>query len=146
MASNREIAQSLVDLLVGGITADEAGKSVIFGSAAAALHGVDLDRPINDLDVFVAAETFRHLASRFAVEHKNAEDGNLVPFIRPAGAAKIEILKTFPGVAFEEVFSRARPLDVARGLKVGSLATFGRGSSSSGGPRICATSRPSPGF
>lgn len=93
---------------------------VLFGSAAIALNGVDLRREINDLDVFVSDETFKNLAPRFELKHKEGKgDEPPVPFYLPA--EKIEILKSFPGVLFEDVRRRAGPMPTSGGFPVGHL-------------------------
>ena len=94
---------------------------VIFGSAAIALNGVDLKREINDLDVFVSEQTFKNLETRFELKHKSGKDDEPpVPFYAPA--EKIEILKSFPGVLFEDVRLKAKPLAACGEFPVGQLA------------------------
>jgi len=138
MPTNREIAVRLVDSLVVAISADEASKMLIFGSAAVALQGVDLGRAINDLDIFVSEAIFERLALRFGVEERAAPEGGTIFFIRPVKDVEIEILKTIPGLTFEPVFSRAFPLDGTRGLKVGSLADLQMWKRTQGRPKDLA--------
>jgi len=65
------------DLLIKSFLFSVSGidqeKFALFGSAAIPLNGVDLRREINDLDVFVSDETFKNLAPRFELKHKEGK-------------------------------------------------------------------------
>jgi len=91
----------------------------IFGSAAIALRGVDLEREIGDVDAFVSAEAFERLGRRLGVKNKRGKDGETVPYIQPAN--DIEILSGFPGVSFNQVISNASVVDDSDDLRVGAL-------------------------
>jgi len=108
----------LIRTLANLIDEDQRKNFVIFGSAAIKMNGVDLGRTIADFDVFVAEETFATLATRFAASQKNGNDG-IVPFYAPA--ENIEILKSFPGVVFDDVAHGAGITEVSFGFPVGNL-------------------------
>ena len=95
------------------------GDFVLFGSAAISLNGIDLQREIADLDVFVSATTFERLKHRFALEWKGGKHSERVPFYKPA--PDIEILQSFPGVSFDEVQKRASQTPESEGFPVGAL-------------------------
>lgn len=88
-----------------------AANCVIFGSAAVALNGFNLGRPVGDLDIFVSEDMFNFLADRFGVKYKAASEGGDVPYILPVQGMNIEILKSFPGVTFDDVLDRSRPIE-----------------------------------
>jgi hypothetical protein len=50
---NETKAASLIQSLAHTLLQNLPESGVVFGSAAIALHGIDLDREIKDLDVFV---------------------------------------------------------------------------------------------
>ena len=108
----------LIKQLANHVNAGERENFVIFGSAAICLNGVDLQREINDLDVFVSETTFNNLKSCFTEQFKKGGDGP-VPFLSPE--TDIEILKSFPGVQFDQVHRNARPLPQSQGFLVGVM-------------------------
>ena len=89
---------------------------VVFGSAALVLRGVELDRPVDDLDLFLSDAAFDELTTQ-GVLHDKAPG---VPAIDLG--MKIEGCRSFPGVVFSEVRAAASPLPDSSGLLVGSLA------------------------
>src|ERR1700681_2772812 len=93
------IIEKLVERLADFVHQGKRANFVLFGSAAITLHGVNLERSIGDLE-FVSEETFSSLHVCFDEQQKDGNDGP-VPFFCPA--AKIEILKSFPGVSFDGV-------------------------------------------
>ena len=92
---------------------------LIFGSSAIVLNGVCLDRQIDDLDVFVSEETFDGLRSMFAEEWKRAKEGCEIPYLEIGD--KIELLASFPGVEFNDVFSRSQVLPHSAPFRVAAL-------------------------
>lgn len=97
----------------------EREKIVIFGSSAIYLHGVDLGRKINDLDIFVSNSTFQEFSLRFSIHEKNGKEGHNVQFLTPF--KDIEILKTFPGLEFSQVLKNSVQLEEFPDFNVGSL-------------------------
>lgn len=98
---------------------EERNSVVIFGSSALVLHGVDLQRDINDLDLFVSQATFEGMTKRFERRFKAGKDGENIPYLAPSEG--VEILQSFPGIHFHEALSHASKMDKAEGLLVGSL-------------------------
>lgn len=92
---------------------------LIFGSSAITMRGVNLSRSVNDLDIFVSEETFDALRTQFDVQFKSASEGGNVEFYAPE--RDIEILKSFPGVTFDEVRKKAAPIPGSNGFPVASL-------------------------
>lgn len=86
---------------------------VVFGSASLTLAGVSIDRPVKDLDLFASDDTFDELQRRgfrSRVKHPDKETGQDVLHIVVAGDESdpdVEILKTFQGVEFAEVFAKS---------------------------------------
>jgi hypothetical protein len=109
----------LVGQLSSHFDPKDRGGIVIFGSSAIAMRGVDLSRPINDLDVFVSEKTFETLRSLFPLQKKAASEGGDVEFYSPE--PKIEILKSFPGVTFDEIRERAAPISGSNGFPVAAV-------------------------
>lgn len=109
----------LIQLLSETLFEEEGKEVVIFGSAAIYLHGVELNRDIDDLDVFASNLTFKKISKRYEVQCKPAKEGGKVPFIAPHD--DIEILKSFPGVDFNNVFKNAVQLESSGEFRVGSL-------------------------
>jgi hypothetical protein len=127
--------QELISEAVAKLPADLIPQMVIFGSASIASAGVSLGRSVKDLDLFVSDDTFDELRRRgfhVRVKLRDKETGDDVLHIVVAGAESdpdVEILKTFQGVEFSEVFShshihasgfRMSALDDARRWKVAS--------------------------
>jgi hypothetical protein len=110
---------SLIITLKTCLLPAELAKIVIFGSASIVMNGVALGREAKDLDVFVSDESFDALAERFPLQWKQGNAGERVPYLQPA--KDIEILKTFLGVTFEQVFGDANTTENSGGLLVASL-------------------------
>jgi hypothetical protein len=110
---------SLITTLKTCLLPTELAKIVIFGSASIVLNGVALGRDAKDLDVFVSEEAFDALAERFPLQSKLGKGGESVPYLLPA--KDIEILKSFPGVTFEQIFSHANTTESSGGVLVASL-------------------------
>jgi hypothetical protein len=108
------------------LDARDLDELVVFGSAAIALNGVNLGRPVKDLDLFVSSATFERLGNTFPVQFKAASEGGQVPFIAPFEGLPIEILASFPGVQFADVYGRARPTNASEGRRVGALEDLRR--------------------
>jgi len=100
------------------LSPEERKLVVVFGSSAIALHGVQLGRDVNDLDLFVSEATFAQIAARFPVKTKPGGDEE-VSYINPC--EDVEILKSFPGVTFENVVTHAFPTLTSGGFLVGAL-------------------------
>ncbi len=94
---------------------------VVFGSAAIVLNGIELGRPVADLDLFASDATFSRLSDKFSLRYKQI-NGGTAPYIVPIEGLPIEILTSFPGVRFENVHARAQPSDAAVGFRLGTLA------------------------
>ena len=99
-------------------------KVVIFGSSAVILNGVPLNRPVDDLDVFVSSETFDELKGLFGEESKSATEGGCIPHI--VICEKIEVLKSFLGVKFSEALCRSRVFPNSKPFRVASLSDLRR--------------------
>ena len=93
---------------------------VVFGSCAMELNGVELGRPVGDLDIFVSQSIFDELNKFFVQKGKSAKEGGEIPYLEIA--ENIEMLKSFPGVEFDDVYGRSRVLEHSRGFRVGSLS------------------------
>jgi hypothetical protein len=99
------------------IPATELSEIVIFGSSAIVLNGVDLQREVNDLDLFVSSASFARLQKlATGYKHKTGE-----VYALQLGNTDIEILKTFPGVSYDEVLNRAESRAEFCGMKVAAL-------------------------
>ena len=98
---------------------EERRGCVIFASTAIILHGVDLGRNSDDLDVFTSKKIYGQLKARFSDEAKLVENGSSVDRIVPL--PNVEVFATFPGVTYDEVIKRAKPLEGTFGLPVASL-------------------------
>jgi hypothetical protein len=88
---------------------------VLFGSAPMVFAGLKPDVTF-DLDLFVDDETFHALQT--AGFSKDADERGL-PRIMVADA--VEVVSTWPGTVFEEVFAAAMPREGSRGLRVAAL-------------------------
>lgn len=108
------LLQSFADM----IDRDEREHFVVFGSVGLVLHGIDLGRPIGDLDLFVSSGSMSRLSRRF--EPRTKHDGKM--FVRVlVPHPDIEIVDYFPGVAFSEVKSLASENDRSCGFRFGAL-------------------------
>lgn len=114
MAQPSDLLRKITEYL----SPEERRLVVVFGSSAIALHGVQLGREVNDLDLFVSDTTFAELGARFDVKTKPG-DGGPVPYMTPCEG--VEILKSFPGVRFEDVIMHASLTDTSDGFLVGAL-------------------------
>lgn len=114
-----DTVHTLIGELAAHIALEERSNYVLFGSAAILMNGVDLGRAIADLDIFVSDATFRSLKGRFPLRSKDASEGGLVCSYIPA--ENVEILKSFPGVTFEQVRINARLVEVAHGFALADL-------------------------
>ncbi|MBU2644348.1 hypothetical protein KKI24_06530 [bacterium] len=92
--------------------------SVIFGSAAIALNGIDLKRETNDLDLFVSESIFKRLKTDCSTREVEKSDGITCLEV---GIPDVEIWKTFPGVTHSQVRKHSRKLEQSKGLLVASL-------------------------
>jgi hypothetical protein len=90
-------------------------RAVVFGSAPMVFAGIK-DDVKNDLDIFVADETFEAL---LALGFKSDEQKPGVP--RIALADDVEVYKTWLGVGFSEVYASAAPQPGSHGLRVATL-------------------------
>lgn len=99
-------------------------KVVIFGSAAMLLNGVEMKRPVDDLDVFVSSEIFEELRELFDEKWKPATEGGSVPYI--VICEEVEGLKSFPGVEFGDALCRSKVLPNSKSFRVASLAHLRR--------------------
>jgi hypothetical protein len=118
-SSPLQMLQVLLGKTLAHLLPEERGGVVIFGSSALALHGVDLGRDINDLDLFVSEATFARMAGRFEMQFKTGKEGEQIPYLILLEG--VEILQSFPGIHFHEVLSHASKLDTAEGFLVGSV-------------------------
>ncbi|WP_394841788.1 hypothetical protein LZC95_32515 [Pendulispora brunnea] len=90
---------------------------VVMGSAAIALHGVDLGRAPGDIDLFVSVSTLDAWPSEGFT--RGTKHG--IPRITADATDLLEIFATFPGVAFDAVNSRAGATPISHGLRVAAL-------------------------
>ncbi|MGH7072474.1 MAG: hypothetical protein ACREFO_21040 [Acetobacteraceae bacterium] len=123
------IVEKLVEKLASFVHQGRRANFVLFGSAAITLHGVNLGRAIDDLDVFVSDQTFAKLHVCFDEQQKEGNDGP-VPFFCPI--PKIEILKSFPGVSFDEVHPDAKQTKKSCGFPIGTIHDLRRWKASQG--------------
>lgn len=119
MTTNLSSTLILIERLSELVNIHDRSRYIIFGSAAIALHGVDLNRSIDDLDVFVSEGDFSLMKDRFGETTKVGGDGKPISVVVPA--PKIELLDSFPGVTYENVVRMAKPLDITFGFPVGCL-------------------------
>lgn len=127
--------RDLIQRLTVFVQPENRANFVLFGSAALVLHGIDLERAIGDLDVFVSEETFASLRVCFEEKTKSGKDNELVPFYCPDPGAKIEILKSFPDVSFDEVSRNAQCSDASEGFSVGSVEDLKKWKEAQGRPK-----------
>jgi hypothetical protein len=105
----------LLDRAVRAIPARLHDRVVVFGSAPMVFAGLKPDVTF-DLDLFVGDEAYRALLDAGA--HEDADERGL-PRIMVAEA--VEVVRTWPGVTFDEVHAASAPCDGSRGLRVASL-------------------------
>jgi hypothetical protein len=109
---------ALIQLLSDRFPIEKLSDTVIFGSAAITLNGKDLQRPIDDLDIFASDSAYIRLKNKSIISEVEKSPG--VAFLK-VGVPKIEIWRTFPGVNFQKVKARANKLEHSFGLPVASL-------------------------
>ena len=109
----------LLQDLASGLPEGFHEKIVIFGSAAMLLNGVEMKRPVDDLDVFVSSDTFEELRGRFDEETASATEGGSIPKI--VIGDKIEAFESFPGIEFSEAFCGSKILPNTGPFRVASL-------------------------
>jgi hypothetical protein len=131
--------EALIANAVARLPADIIGSVVMFGSAPLAMGDVAIRADIKDLDLFVSDETFDELVQRgfrSLVKLRDRVTGEKVLHIVVAGAdaePEIEVLKTFQGVAFADVYRRS--MQHPSGLRVGALADVRAWKVASGRPK-----------
>ncbi|WP_394831105.1 hypothetical protein LVJ94_31795 [Pendulispora rubella] len=107
----------LVLLVCERIPAELLPQVIVMGSAAIALHGVDLGRAPGDIDLFVSASALETWPSQgFHRSEKHS-----IARISIAGSDLLEIFATFPGVTFAAVEADARATPLSRGVRVAAL-------------------------
>ena len=118
LGKNIEKLSSLIQKLCNKFPKNDLNEMIIFGSAAVTLHGRDLERKINDLDIFVSKSLFCELKSKHSLIEIEKSKG--VKYLQ-TGIPKIELWKSFPGVTFDIVKKNAEVRDQSNGLLVASL-------------------------
>jgi len=88
----------LINKLTSIIPTDNLLEAVIFGSSAITLYDINLERTINDLDIFVSDTDYEKLKQLTPIEElkkisKNIENKTLT--LKINGVQHIEILKAF---------------------------------------------------
>lgn len=121
-AGNIEKVEGLIKQFLVSIDdpAKEKACAVVFGSSAAALHGVDLGRPVKDLDLFVSDADYDRIEKIATWGIEKVEKAPGVYGLEIA-AWSTEFLKEFPGVDFASVRATATPLTHSHGMLVASL-------------------------
>ena len=114
--ANLEKVSALIVQLLARVPRDELADAVVFGSSAITLNGRDLERQIDDLDLFVSEAAYERLRTRATEVVKKPGVTAL-----DVGIQNIEILKTFPGVEYGPVSHRASPTVASHGLRVAAL-------------------------
>ncbi len=114
----------LISKLTSIIPIENLLEAVIFGSSAITLHQINLERTINDLDIFVSDTDYEKLKQLSNIKElkkisKNIE--NTVLTLKVTGIEHIEILKSFPGVNHKEVLSKASVKNHSKQMKVSSI-------------------------
>ncbi|MCW9033151.1 MAG: hypothetical protein OQJ97_02950 [Rhodospirillales bacterium] len=101
---NMEKVQGIIEIFLKKFPPNEKKNIIIFGSSALALRNIDIGRSIDDLDVFVSDETFGRLKgeNNLKFSEKCGGDGEKVPVLKIENC-NAEVLKTFPGINFEDV-------------------------------------------
>lgn len=106
----------LVAVLASALPRD----SVVFGSAAVVLHGVDLGRAIDDVDLFVSSAAYDVLK-----RHPRCRETAVKPDVwalHVDGCTNVEILKVFPGVTHADVLANAVALPHMPEVKLAALS------------------------
>lgn len=113
-----KVSRLIADLLTR-LPLNLLSEAVIFGSSAIVLHGIDLGRPINDLDLFISDSAYAKLKDNPVCAEIAKKPG--VYTLHVQGVEDVEILKCFPGVEHSLVFKQATKLPNACGLFVAAL-------------------------
>ena len=116
IAANLGKISALILQLLTKVPRDELADAVIFGSSAITLNGRDLERQVDDLDLFVSEVAYERLRQRATEVVKKFGVTAL-----DVGVPNIEIFKTFPGVEHGPVLQRASPTIESHGLRVAVL-------------------------
>jgi hypothetical protein len=85
---------------------------IIFGSAAITLNEKDLNREIDDLDLFASESLYSKLKLKDSLKEGKKND---VTYLK-TGVSKIEIWKSFPGVEYDTVKINSRTNSRSNGL------------------------------
>ena len=118
LETNLKKTGRLIHDLLEAIPIDLLRDVVIFGSAAISLHGIDLKRKIDDLDLFVSQDSFDQLKRHpELLERKKHGATHLTMKDR----YKIELWASFAGVDYESVKKHARPTDGSSQMAVADL-------------------------
>lgn len=120
MSDQLEHVRELLQCLASALPNKFHKKVVIFGSSAMILNNVPMERPVDDLDVFVSPKTFKELKAHFKEKEKLGKGDERVPYLEISD--RIEVLMSFPGVQFDEVMEGSHPLKEARPFCVASLS------------------------
>jgi hypothetical protein len=92
-----------------------SGRAIVFGSGPLLLAG--LPRQPRDLDLFVAEDLYAELLAELGAEQRD-DQGH--PFLSLAPG--VEVWRSFPGVAWEQVAARSRLDSRSHGLRVADLS------------------------
>ncbi len=114
----------LISKLTSIIPIDNLLEAVIFGSSAITLYEINLERTINDLDIFVSDTDYEKLKQLNHIKELKKTSNNIkntTPTLKVTGIEHIEILKAFPGVNHKEVLSKASVKNYSNKLKVASI-------------------------
>ena len=115
---NKTKILGLIEQLLARVPLEALTNVVIFGSAAITLNDKDLEREIDDLDLFASDATYAMLCTSPVTKEVEKKPGL---WCLTVGVPNIEIWKTFPGVTHSEVKTRACTLDGSGQLLVASL-------------------------
>ena len=124
MNDQHDHVSKLLQDLASRLPAEFHEKVVIFGSSAMLLNDVRMNRPVDDLDVFVSSETFDKLRGLFDVETKSATEGGSIPKI--VICEKIEVFKSFPSIEYSEASCGSQILPKTEPFRVASLSHLKR--------------------
>jgi hypothetical protein len=109
------LLDQLLDQTLAAIPVTHHDRVVVFGSAPMVFAGLKPDVTF-DLDLFVNDGTYQALLGKGFVEDR---DERGCPRIMVAAA--VEVVSTWPGVTFEDVFAASAPQEGSRGLRLASL-------------------------
>lgn len=121
-AENIVKVEGLIKRFLAAVENPQAEKAaaVVFGSSAAALWGVDLGRPVKDLDLFVSDADYDRIEKITTWGIEKIEKAPGVYGLEIA-AWSTEFLKEFPGVDYHSVRALATPVTFSHGMLVASL-------------------------